>query len=90
MFSPSLCNVHGVTCWPSSILRGILYQPYSAMTNCRPRALSTHTPPGRRRRRIQDGIRSGLAPRLRSRFNTHPGLYAVPQARSYQCLSGPG
>ena len=90
MFFLSLCGAHGITCWISSVLRRVFSLPYPTMSNRRPRALHMRAPLGRHRRRIQDGIRSGLAPRLRSRFNTHPGFYAILQVRSYQRLPGPG
>ena len=84
MFSLSLCDAHGVICWLSSILRRVLSLPYSTMSNRRPRALHVRTPLGHHRRRIRDGIRSSLAPRLRSRFNTRPGFHVIPQVKSYQ------
>ena len=84
MFSLSLCGAHGITCWISSILRRVFSLPYPTMSNRRPRALHVRTPLGHHRRRIQDGIRSGLAPRLRSRFNTRPGFHVTPQVKSYQ------
>ena len=77
VFSLSLCGAHGITCWISSVLRRVFSLPYHTVSNRQPRALHMRAPLGHHRRRIQDGIRSGLAPCLRSRYNTHPGFRDV-------------
>ena len=90
MFFLSLCGAHGITCWISSVLRGVFSLPYPTVSNRQPRALHMRAPLGHPRRRIQGGIRSGLAPRLRSRSDTRPGIPAVPQVKSPQRSPSPG